>query len=699
MRHKNFLAAVAAAAALLAPLPAGASTEPVVFEGAGWGHGVGMSQYGSFEMAKDGRTADQILSHYYKGTSTADYRQKLSGWLVDDPEPLWVHLATIPGQLRIEATASGLVVCQQEPDYVGLMRKETNRPELVPWILLLEERLAELGFAPGPVDGVFTSETEAAARAFQASKGLVVDGLVGDLTKNALWDGDGSDRCVVRTPLSGFTIFTPVGSGRECLVTGAIMAAGCTGSVRGANSDSRVRLPSKPVRSGSSIELAHGTLRIRPDRNQTTSAFQGLHAVVEIGIDDYALGIDETILGWGNAGGMEALKAQAIASRSYGVALARTRGPEPIFTPKVRDDCWCHLWSTSSSQVYAGWHAETASNAIWRSAATQTAGRIVTHPQAAVAQAFFSSSSGGKTEDNSAWSGGAQLPYLESVEDPWSLRTSNPFRTWQFQFGAEVVAAKVGLDELAGVGVVERNRSGTAKTVRFVGLKNGVTQAVDRKGTAVRSDFGLRSAYFDVSWGEVGGQGDGPTPDPAPGPQPPAEPRYPFSDIGTNRFVHDIVWLHSRGLTSGCNPPTNDRFCPDSMVNRGEMAVFLERALGLPKASADYFDDDNGKFYEEAANRIYEAGITSGCGTRKFCGDDSIPREQMAAFLARALKLGPAPHDFFVDDAGSMFQDEINRIAHVDVTRGCNPPANDRFCPKDFVTRGQLAAFLKRALD
>src|SRR5690606_29053032 len=105
------------------------------------------------------------------------------------------------------------------------------------------------------------------------------------------------------------------------------------------------------------------------------------------------------------------------------------------------------------------------------------------------------------------------------------------------------------------------------------------------------------------------------------------------------------------------------------------------------------------KFYEAAANSLYEAGITSGCGTRKFCGGDSIPREQMAAFLARALKLGPAPQDFFVDDAKSMLLDENNQVAHADVTRGCNPPTNDRFCPKEFVTRGQLAAFLKRALD
>jgi hypothetical protein len=33
------------------------------------------------------------------------------------------------------------------------------------------------------------------------------------------------------------------------------------------------------------------------------------------------------------------------------------------------------------------------------------------------------------------------------------------------------------------------------------------------------------------------------------------------------------------------------------------------------------------------------------------------------------------------------------------VTQGCNPPANDRFCPDDFVTRAQMAAFFKRAFS
>ncbi|HEX6946839.1 MAG TPA: peptidoglycan-binding protein [Acidimicrobiia bacterium] len=684
MRLAKTLALLVALGALLPPVAARAASEPVVFEGAGWGHGVGMSQYGSFEMAKEDKTAEQILAHYYTGTWTADIHDRLTGWLVDDPEPLWVHLVSSSQKIDVQGTASGLIVCQQEPDYVGLMKNGKNTEDVIPWNRLLEERLDELGFDPGPVDGIFDSVTDQAVRAFQDSRGLDDDGLVGPMTKSALWDGDGSDWCVIRTPVSGTVSFMPMAGGSRCMVTGAAMAAGCNGSVRGADPAKRIRLPQKQVH-GSSVELAHGTLRIRPDRHEKTAAFLGLHAVLEIGIDDYTLGIDETILSWADFGGFAALEAQAIASRSYGVSIARSKGPESGFSAKIKDDCWCHLRSDTSSQVYSGWYAETAHGAIWRVAASETKGKIVTHQTAAVAQTLFSSSSGGRTEDNSAWSGGAQLPYLQSVEDEWSTRPSNPFRSWTARFDPQVVADKVGLDELTGVAVLERNRSGTARTVRFAGRKAGTEVSIDLKGTEVRKRFGLRSAYFDVSWGDTGGTLPG--------------PGYPFGDIAGDIFVDDILWLYEQGLTKGCNPPANDNFCPDDSVTRGEMAVFLQRAFDLTPGSSDHFDDDDGKFYEEAANSLYEAGITSGCGPRRFCGGDAIPREQMAAFLARALDLEPAPQDFFVDDAKSLFQDEINRVAHADITRGCNPPANDRFCPTDLVTRGQLAAFLKRALD
>src|SRR5687768_8440138 len=58
------IALAACAAALL--VPAGAQARWVV-PGHGWGHGVGMSQYGAYGFAKEGRSYKRILRHYYKG--------------------------------------------------------------------------------------------------------------------------------------------------------------------------------------------------------------------------------------------------------------------------------------------------------------------------------------------------------------------------------------------------------------------------------------------------------------------------------------------------------------------------------------------------------------------------------------------------------------------------------------------------------
>jgi hypothetical protein len=50
----------------------------------------------------------------------------------------------------------------------------------------------------------------------------------------------------------------------------------------------------------------------------------------------------------------------------------------------------------------------------------------------------------------------------------------------------------------------------------------------------------------------------------------------------------------------------------------------------------------------------------------------------------------------FIDDEDSIFEADIEWLAASNVTKGCNPPTNDRFCPGDAVTRGQMAAFMHR---
>jgi hypothetical protein len=72
----------------------------------------------------------------------------------------------------------------------------------------------------------------------------------------------------------------------------------------------------------------------------------------------------------------------------------------------------------------------------------------------------------------------------------------------------------------------------------------------------------------------------------------------------------------------------------------------------------------------------------------------------MAAFLVRALGYTDnGGGDLFIDDDGNTFEADIDKLGTAGVTKGCNPPANDQYCPDDFVTRGQMAAFLHWALE
>jgi glucose/arabinose dehydrogenase len=166
----------------------------------------------------------------------------------------------------------------------------------------------------------------------------------------------------------------------------------------------------------------------------------------------------------------------------------------------------------------------------------------------------------------------------------------------------------------------------------------------------------------------------------------------PFSDVTTSKFLDDIMWLYNEGITSGCG---QDRFCPQDDVTRAQMATFLTRALDLPPAGGDFFTDDEGNTHEANINRIAAADITTGCATNRFCPDNEVNRGAMATFLDRALDLPSTSQDFFDDDEGNMHEGAINRIAAAGITTGCG---GGNYCPRAVVTRGQMAAFLHRAL-
>jgi heat shock protein HslJ len=174
-----------------------------------------------------------------------------------------------------------------------------------------------------------------------------------------------------------------------------------------------------------------------------------------------------------------------------------------------------------------------------------------------------------------------------------------------------------------------------------------------------------------------------------------------FWDDDISIFESDIETLAAAGITSGCNPPTNNRFCPNDHLTRGQMAAMLVRALDVTATNGTDFTDDNNSIFEPDIEKLSAAGITAGCNppaNDRYCPTRGLTRGQMAAMLVRALDLSSHDGTDFVDDNNSIFETDIERLATAGITAGCNPPANDRYCPDEKVTRGQMAAFLVRAL-
>lgn len=172
-----------------------------------------------------------------------------------------------------------------------------------------------------------------------------------------------------------------------------------------------------------------------------------------------------------------------------------------------------------------------------------------------------------------------------------------------------------------------------------------------------------------------------------------------FTDDDADVHEANIDLIAAAGITRGCNPPANTEYCPNRDISRAEMAAFLDRALNL-RSGPDAFTDDDGSIFEGNINAIAAVEITRGCNppdNDEYCPDDQLSRSEMAAFIARAWNLPSTTQDFFTDDDGSIFENDINRLAAAGVTRGCNPPDNDEFCPERNISRGEMASFLARA--
>ena len=165
-----------------------------------------------------------------------------------------------------------------------------------------------------------------------------------------------------------------------------------------------------------------------------------------------------------------------------------------------------------------------------------------------------------------------------------------------------------------------------------------------------------------------------------------------FGDDDGDRFEDEINLLKAAGITTGTSPTTYD---PNAPVTRGQMAAFVNRSLGLPAAGASPFTDISGSIFEDDINRLFAAGITFGTSPTTFSPDDPMTRGQMAAFINRALSLPAAASGPFTDIASTSFVADINALFAAGITTGTS---DTTYSPSDPVTRSQEAGFLTRAL-
>ena len=366
---RRLIPSLALVAALALPASAEAATS-LVIKGAGFGHGVGMSQYGAMGFAQKGREYREILAHYYTRTEL--------GRLDRDPA------------VRVLLQAN-----QRSVRFTGAARAGNRR--LKP-----------------------TSTYSAA-----------VYGISGVVLRSASGRKLGTYAAPLRV----------VGPSRTPFVLGG--------------------------------RAYRGALELRP------AQFGGLNAINAVGLEDYVRGVValESPSSWP----LEALKAQAVAARTYAITTSKN-GPG-----------WDHYPDTRS-QMYGGVAAETTNT---DRAVASTRSEVVTYDGKPVTTYFFSTS-GGRTENvEFGFPGGDPKPWLKSVDDPYD--DVSPKHRWQKRMTMGQAAAKLGdlvKGSLREIRVTKRGVSPRIVSAEVVGSGGRTTVS----GPTLRSRFGLDDswAYFSL---------------------------------------------------------------------------------------------------------------------------------------------------------------------------------------------------------
>jgi SpoIID/LytB domain protein len=402
----------------------------------------------------------------------------------------------------------------------------------------------------------------------------------------------------------------------------------------------------------------------------------GLYAIEELLMEEYLYGVvpREMPSSWP----AEALRAQAVAARTYSAYkkdYARSQG----YPSDICATTSCQSYLGNASSPLPGGTKTNLEAASTNAAVDATAGKVALYGGKAIL-AEYSSSTGG-------YSAPGNVPYQKAVPDPGDA--GSPHHDWEATFTvADVEKEWPSIGHLVEIKVTERNGygdwGGRVDEMEIVGTSSTETLS----GSAFRTAFsgeGVKSNWFTVQY-------------------------WTFDDVRPGAFAFSqINTIAEKGITSGCDtsPP---RFCPKAPVTRGEMAVFLLRAMGhgdpshLPAYRGIFADVPASNPFARYIEHLYDHGITAGCttGPLRYCPQESVTRGEMAVFLLRGIDHGspshvPAYRGIFADVPSThRFAGFIEHAYDHGITSGCtSSPRN--FCPSGAVTRAQMAVFIVNA--
>ncbi len=233
--------------------------------------------------------------------------------------------------------------------------------------------------------------------------------------------------------------------------------------------------------SGVTQKLRYGQIQVKAVKSPAGYRIEMTNSVRLA--DEYLWGISEMPSFWPVA----ALEAQAIASRTYALSKAGI----------YRSVCDCDLYGSISDQTFLGYAKEIEKKygVIWKDIVTRTTGLTITQAGLPIT-AYFSSSSGGKTElAINAW--GSSKAYTQIVDDPGSLDLIlNPrFVTWNREVPQSVIAAAFLLPDVVSLEILGVNESGTVAQIQATS-STGVQVAL--RGETFRSRTKIPSAWFSL---------------------------------------------------------------------------------------------------------------------------------------------------------------------------------------------------------